>query len=313
MLDNMRELNLFHIPNHVIDTSKWDHALHDSGVVEFEEAFADFVGAKYACSISSATNAIFLAFLNKSVTVNVPSIIPPVVLNALINGGNEINFTDDVDWVGNSYILHHFDDYKIIDSAQKVQKNQFSIEANPEDLMFFSFYPTKPISGLDGGMIVSDDFDKIQHFKESVLNGMSYAKDNWDRKIKFPGWKMYLNSFQAEFANSNLNTYETKLLRLGEVRNFYNSELGYKNTSDHLYRIRVSDNKEAMRKLKESNIVCGIHYQPMHIHPVYSGNKEFDCPNSLEIAKTTLSIPFNECLNFAEMNYIVEKVKELSK
>ena len=313
MLDNMRELNLFHIPNHVIDTSKWDHALHDSGVVEFEEAFADFVGAKYACSISSATNAIFLAFLNKNVTVNVPSIIPPVVLNALINGGNEINFTDDVDWVGDSYILHHFSDYKIIDSAQKVQRNQFSIEANPEDLMFFSFYPTKPISGLDGGMIVSDDFDKIQHFKESVLNGMSYAKDNWDRKIKFPGWKMYLNSFQAEFANSNLKTYETKLLKIREVRNFYNSELGYKNTSDHLYRIRVSDNKEAMRKLKESNIICGIHYQPMHIHPVYNGNKEFDCPNSLEIAKTTLSIPFNECLNFAEMNYIVEKVKELSK
>ena len=142
MLDNMRELNLFHIPNHIIDTSKWNHALHDSGVIEFEEAFADFVGAKYACSISSATNAIFLAFLNKNITVNVPSVIPPVVLNALINGGNQINFTDDVDWVGDSYILHQFEDYKIIDSAQKVQRNQFSIEANPEDLMFFSFYPT---------------------------------------------------------------------------------------------------------------------------------------------------------------------------
>ena len=28
-----------------------------------------------------------------------------------------------------------------------------------------------------------------------------------------------------------------------KVRDFYNNELGYNNTSDHLYRIKVDDNK----------------------------------------------------------------------
>ena len=80
------------INNYVVDTSKFGHSLHGSVVQELEEAIADYVGAKYACSVSSATSAIFLAFLNKSLTVSVPSMIPPVVLNALINSGNQIKF-----------------------------------------------------------------------------------------------------------------------------------------------------------------------------------------------------------------------------
>ena len=162
-------IKLFHIENYIIDTSKFDHALHDSCVNKLEKEFAEYVGAKYACSINSATNAIFLILLGKDATINVPSIIPPVVLNAIINSGNKINFVDNVDWVGNSYTLHNFGDYKVIDSAQKVQQNQFQTEANPQDLMFFSFYPTKPVGGLDGGMIVSDDLNKIRYFKEAVL------------------------------------------------------------------------------------------------------------------------------------------------
>ena len=44
-------IKLFHIENYTVDTSKFNHVLHDSGVVEFEEEFAEYVGAKYACSI----------------------------------------------------------------------------------------------------------------------------------------------------------------------------------------------------------------------------------------------------------------------
>tara|TARA_R110002020_G_scaffold75261_1_gene191641 strand:- start:2078 stop:3013 length:936 start_codon:yes stop_codon:yes gene_type:complete len=310
MKDN--KINLFNIEDYTINTADWDHSLHDSGVTVFEEEFAEYVGAKYACSISSATNAIFLIFLNHKVTVDIPSLIPPVVLNAIVNGGNKINFVDDVDWIGDSYILHKFDDCKIIDSAQKVEQNQFKKEANPEDLMLFSFYPTKPVGGLDGGMIVSDDLEKIQYFKEAVLNGMSYAKDNWNREIKFPGWKMYLNSFQASVAHQNLQKLGSKLERLEDVRTFYNSELGYKNTSSHLYRITVPDNKKAMKRLQENNIVSGIHYEPMHVHPVYRGMDDSYCPKSIEAAKTTLSIPFHEGLTYQDMIRVIRNIKEIT-
>ena len=44
----------------------------------------------------------------------VPSMIPPVVCNAILTSGNKLDFNDDVVWVGDSYVLHQFDDYKII-------------------------------------------------------------------------------------------------------------------------------------------------------------------------------------------------------
>ena len=168
-------IQLFNVNNNIIDTSKFSNLLHDEIVDIFEETIAEYVGAKYACSVNSATNAIFLSLLNKNITVDLPSMIPPVVANAIITSGNKINFIDDVDWVGHSYILHQFDDYKIVDSAQKLEKNQFRKECNPNDILIFSFYPTKPLGGCDGGMIVTDDYKKYRWFKEAVLNGMSYA------------------------------------------------------------------------------------------------------------------------------------------
>ncbi len=129
-------IQLFNINNYTIDTSKYNNLLHDKVVTEFEETIANYVGAKYAVSFNSATSAIFLLLSQyKDLTIKVPSMIPPVVLNAIITSGNKYEFYDDVNWVGDSYVLHKFDDYKVVDSAQKLEKDQFKKECNPEDLM----------------------------------------------------------------------------------------------------------------------------------------------------------------------------------
>lgn len=304
-------IQLFNITNHVIDTSKFSHYLHGTIVDEFENNFLDYVGAKYACSVNSATNAIFLMLLNKDITVKVPSLIPPVVLNAIITSGNKVEFVDDVDWIGHSYILHEFSDYKIIDSAQRVDRNQFANEANDEDLMFFSFYPTKPVGSADGGIIVSNDKTKIDYLRTLSFNGMSFSTNNWERKILMPGYKFYLNSIQAYIANENLNLLDTKKVKLSEVRNYYNKELGYNNMSDHLYRINVKDRSKFMSQMKEAGIICGIHYECQHNNPIYFSNLS-ECPKSVEMSKTTVSIPFHECLTYDDMSYIVKTIKDIN-
>jgi dTDP-4-amino-4,6-dideoxygalactose transaminase len=247
--------------------------------------------------------------LNKNITVNVPSMIPPVVCNAILTSGNKINFTDNIDWIGDSYVLHQFADYKIIDSAQKVDCNQFKKEANDNDLMIFSFYPTKPIGSSDGGIIVSNDKEKITKFKEATMNGMSYAHNNWERHIKFPGYKMYMNSIQCYIANENLKLLDAKKDRLKQIRNIYNKELGYNNTSDHLYRIVVNDNKKFIKHMKSINIVCGIHYDALHENEVYSPWLTDSCPNSSKLSKQTVSIPFHEELTNKQISYIVDSIK----
>ena len=302
-------INLFNIPNYNVDTSTFTHYLHGDIVNEFEHNFREYVSAKYSCTVNSATNAIFLSILNKNITVNVPSMIPPVVCNAILTSGNSLQFTDNTTWVGDSYILHEFEDYKIIDSAQKVDLNQFKKEANDEDLMIFSFYPTKPIGSCDGGIIVSNDEKKIKWFKEATMNGMSYSRNNWDRKINFPGFKMYMNSIQCYIANENLKLLDYKKRKIKKIRDFYNSELGYNNTSDHLYRIKVDDNKKFIKYMAEKSIVCGIHYNTLHTNPIYNTSPDQVFPKSDKESKQTVSIPFHEDLDESALRWIVSNIK----
>ena len=303
-------IKIFHINDYVVNTADYDNHLHGKIVTSFEENFCEYVGAKYACSFSSATSAIFLAFLNKSTNVFVPSMIPPVVLNALINAGNSISLTDNTEWVGHSYLLHSFPDYKIIDSAQRVSKNQFRDEANDQDLMIFSFYPTKPVGGIDGGIIVSNDKEKIDWLKCAALNGMTFDKDNWNRKILFPGWKMYMNSFQADIASKNLEKLEDKKEALALIRDTYNRSFGYTNTSDHLYRVNVSNRSEFQEKMKNSGIETGIHYHSTHTNEIYAAhNRSAEIYAKSELSsKITVSLPFNEMLSKEAVAFVTETV-----
>jgi dTDP-4-amino-4,6-dideoxygalactose transaminase len=303
-------IQLFNVKDHIVDTSKFSNLLHDKNVIEFEEKVANYVGAKYACSVNSATNAIFLSLLDKNVIVNLPSVIPPVVANAVLTSNNNIEFTDDVDWVGHSYVLHEFENYKIIDSAQKFQRNQFREECNSNDLMIFSFYPTKPLGGSDGGMIVTDDYEKYKWFKEAILNGTTFANNNWERTISFPGYKMYMNSIQAQILLDNFKYFEKKMRVLVNLINTYNREFGYENSSKHLYRIEALDNQKFINNMKRVGIVCGVHYSALHLNKIYNKGIKYNCPKSEKIQKRTVSLPMNEKLSFFEMEYIIDKVKE---
>ena len=303
-------INLFNIENYNINTSKLDSLVHGSVVTEFENNFKKYVGAKYACSLNSATSIIFLSLLNKNVEVTIPSIMFSGVANAILASGNKIKFNDNTNWVGNSYILHEFNDYKIIDSAQKVERNQFKKECNLKDLMIFSFYPTKPVGGCDGGMVVSNDIEKIKWFKEISCNGMSYIKNSWDSEINSIGYKMYMNSIQAYIANENLKKLNIKKRKLKLIRDIYNEELGYSNNSEYLYRIEVINNREFIEKMKYNKILCGIHYSALHLNSIYSNNNTLDYSKSKIVSKKTVSIPFNEKLTESEINFIIDKVRQ---
>ena len=300
-------ISLFNIPNHVIDTSEFSNHLHGSIVTEFEKEFCNYVGAKYACSLDSATNAIFLAMERERLKkVTIPSMLPHVVCNALHHAGVSVEYRDDTEWVGGSYELHDFGEYKIIDSAQRVDRDQFH-EVNDQSLMIFSFYPTKPVGGMDGGIIVSNDKDKIDYFKQRSLNGMAFSENNWERKQVSIGWKMYMNSSQAYVALQNLRKLDEKKERLEYIRLKYNKALGQLNTSHHLYRINVKDRATVRYNLKEKGIITGIHYDPLHKSDVYGNNQNLI--RTEQEAASTISIPFHEALTDQDVERVIYELR----
>jgi dTDP-4-amino-4,6-dideoxygalactose transaminase len=176
--------------------------------------------------------------------------------------------------------------------------------------MFFSFYPTKPVGSSDGGIIVSNDKSKIDFLKTLSFNGMTFSTNNWERRIILPGYKFYMNSIQAYIANENLSKLDDKKKRLGVIRDIYNKELGYNNSSDHLYRINISNRNEFMSNMSKNNIICGIHYESQHANPVYTQGKEFNCAKSTYESSTTVSIPFHENLSDNDIRHIIQSIKK---
>ena len=306
-------INLFNINNYKIDTSEFNSFIMDESVEKLEKNLTSFVGAKYGCLLNSASTAIFLSLnQEKPTTITIPSIIPPVVLNMIILAGHKLNFSDNVQWVGHSYVMHEFSNYKLIDSAQEIYKNQFVKEASNNDLMFFSFYPTKPIGGSDGGLIVSNDKSKISKLKTLSRYGMSQSENSWDRKIITPGWKFYMNTFQAFIVNENYKKLDQKTKKLEYIRNIYNNEFSLENSSMHLYRITTENNQEFLDMMSKKGIQCGIHYKSTHTDLVYkdyiSDPKKSNLPKSEMISKTTVSIPFHEKLSEIDLEFIIKEV-----
>lgn len=304
-------INLFEFDNHIIDTSTFDHYLHGKIVQEFENQICEYVGAKYAASFFSASYAIYSIIKSKVINTpeifSIPSMIPAVVPNSIIDAGSKITFTNDITWVGNSYKLCD----GVIDSAQKLNKNQFRDECLDDDLLIFSMYPTKPLPSLDGGVVVSNNKEKIEDLKSLSFYGMEYEKNSWSRKQKQVGFKAYMSTLQATIASRNLNLLDEKYEIIDTIREKYNKELDLNNTSRHLYRIWVKDNEKSLDFFQKKGVVCGIHYKPQHTNPIFGAN-EFDEKLHLEVtipSKKTLSIPLHKNLTKNEVDYIIETVK----
>ena len=320
---------LFNINKYTIKTGSFNHILHDLEA-ELEEKICEYVGANYACVANSASSLISLALIRvrnitskknlQSSPIYIPSMIPIAVSNIVHNSRIPFCFKDDVDWVGRSYVMYNlasvFDGsegqkpYKIIDSAQEVRRNQFEEDAENEDLMIFSLYPTKPIGGMDGGIIVSNDKSKIDYFRAATHLGVgSVENDSWKRVLNFPGWKMHTNSSQCYVALKNLEKLDEKNDKLDAIRKRYNEAFGIYNSSRHLYRVNVKKRKEFREAMDSEGIQTGIHYGPAHMYPFYRGFVP-DMPKTNSQSKTTVSIPFNENLKAKDVDYIIKRVKE---
>jgi dTDP-4-amino-4,6-dideoxygalactose transaminase len=301
-----KQINLFSTIK-IDPISDFDHYLHGSVVHQYEEAFANYVGAKYACAANSESSLIFILFNHfvLSDNIKIPSILPPVVANAIINSRHKIRFVDNVDWVGNSYQLYP----NVLDSAQEIQRNQY--KNNNYDFILYSNYPTKPVAGIDGGVIVSNDNNFLNEIKGYLYNGTNMAINSWERKQVKVGWKMYMSTIQAAVALNSLKNIEEKKEKLTIIREKYNNSFSLVNTSDHLYRVKVENNSKTLEELKEKGIVCGIHYRPLHTQSLFNHyrtdvGKTF--PLSEREGQTTLSIPFHEDLTDSDTDRIINEV-----
>lgn len=287
-------------------------------VKELEERFADYIDTKYAVAVDSCTSALFLSLKYKflinnehpPMPVKIPSMTVPLVANTIEHTNAQIHFTDDCDWVGNSYELKP---YNIIDSAHKVVKNQF-YNCDNETLMCFSFYPTKPITSCEGGMICTNDIDAVSWLKKARWygrnEGETLIKNSWEYDIEFAGWKMNMTDIQAAIAIEQLKRLDVLNKNRQDVVDLYNKLLSKNNDSLYLYRIQVNDRNLFIKYMKDNGVECGIHFKPLHYMKAFSNCEKDDLSKTEIMANKTVSLPLYDSLTEYDIVYITMLVKD---
>ena len=156
----------------------------------FEEEVADYTGAPYAISVDSCTSALFLCCKYLEVTdVIIPSKTYLSVPQSIINSGGNVIFDPSTnDWRG----VYQLNPYPIYDAAKRFTSGMYI----PNTFMCLSFHIKKHLKISKGGMILTDNKEAADWFKESRYEGRSeklYHEDD----IKHIGWNMYMTPQEA--------------------------------------------------------------------------------------------------------------------
>lgn len=187
----------------------------------------------------------------------------------------------------------------------------------------FSFYATKNLTTAEGGMVTTNDPNIAERMRVLRLHG--FGKDAWDR-YSASGWrhsvcstlghKFNMTDIAAALGLSQLARLDANWLRRVELVKQYNQllrplfDLGLigrledKTGSNgknafHLYQIMVNLSMTTLTRdqilfaLKEENIGTGVHFIPVHLHPLYRalGYTEGMFPRAEQIGETTISLP----------------------
>jgi len=188
----------------------------------FEEEIASYTGAKYAISVDSCTNALFLMCKYLQVKeVTIPSKTYLSVPMSIINAGGEVIF-DKREITNHWSGLYQLKPYPIYDSAKRLTSNMYI----PGSYMGLSFHIKKQLGIGKGGMILTDDEVATKWFKKARYEGRSekfYKEDN----IETIGWNMYMTPQEAAHGLCLLQNYPENNIDLNEIN-------GYRDLTDFL-------------------------------------------------------------------------------
>lgn len=201
------------------------------------------------------------------------------------------------------------------------------------DITCFSFYATKTLSTGEGGMATTSDEKYAKSIKINRLHGIS--KDVWDR-YSGGGWYYEVvdngNKYNTTDINSALGLVQLKKLEWmrderAKIARTYDEAFkdtaiitpylkADRETSWHLYVIKVNNRDELYKKLKEDGIGASVHFIPIHKHPYYQDKfhyQDSDYPVANEVFEKSLSLPIYPDLSDEEVDYIIKAVIKYAK
>jgi len=203
------------------------------------------------------------------------------------------------------------------------------------DITCFSFYATKTLSTGEGGMATTNNPVYAKNMRINRLHGIS--RDAWDRYTTKGAWYYEIVDNGCKYNTTDINA-AIGMIQLGKqdelrqkrnrIAQRYsdafkgNDNIGIpfikedRETSWHLYVIKIENRDEAIEKLKERGVGCSVHFIPIHKHPYYKERYAYvneDYPIANKVFEHSLSLPIYPDMRDEEIDYVIQQVNDIVK
>jgi perosamine synthetase len=209
------------------------------------------------------------------------------------------------------------------------------------DVTCFSFYSTKTITCVEGGMACTEDDELAARMRIMALHGISKdawkrytAEGSWYYEVLAPGYKYNLTDLAAAMGRVQLSRAQAMLERRRSVARRYLEAFGAddalvcptvhadRDHSWHLFVLRLRlealsiTRERFIDELKARGIGTSVHYIPLHLQPAYRdafGYRPGDFPVAEDAYRRTISLPIFSKLTDDEVQRVIEAVVGLAR
>jgi dTDP-4-amino-4,6-dideoxygalactose transaminase len=193
-----------------------------------------------------------------------------------------------------------------------------------------SFHETKNVTCGEGGALMLNDeklIDRAEILREKGTNRSLFLKGQVDKYTWVDvGSSWVISDLLAAILSGQLERIDEINNRRLQIWNRYQTELKHWSTKHHIsrpyipdecehvghvYHLRFSDGEQRSRfifHMKEREISCVFHYQPLHISPVGRtlGGFSGQCPVAEQAGECLVRLPLFNSMSDEEQNRVIE-------
>jgi dTDP-4-amino-4,6-dideoxygalactose transaminase/nucleoside-diphosphate-sugar epimerase len=345
-------------------------------VQRLEGEFCEYLGVKHAIAVSSCTAAVHLSLAALSVgpgdEVITSPITWPTTASAIIHLGGKPVFVDverdtlnldptlleasitprtraimpvhiagqacDLDAIHNIAARHGIP--VIEDAAHAIGATYRGRKIGTiSQLTCFSFYPTKNMTTIEGGLVTTEDDELAEKIR--ILGFAGISRDAWKRysnagsphwQLLYPGFKYNMTDIQAAVGLHQIGKLEgfieEREAHARRYRELLSDTPGVRWLADrpwgrharHLFEILVEpdeltiDRDGFLAALKAENIGTGIHFISLHLQPYYQtlGYTPSCLPQADWISQRIISLPLYPRMTAQDVEDVAGAVRRIA-
>ena len=358
----------------IIQNTLKNNLLTDGPILEnFESSFCKFTNSKYAIGVSNATSALHLSLKSLGITTGDEVIIPDMTFIAtssaiMLTGAtpvladvNDDDFNISINSIKKNITSKTKAILPVHFAGQPCDIKKIAKIVKSNDLLLvedcahalgtkfenkhvgtfgntgcFSFYPTKNITSIEGGMVITNSKKTAKFILSSRNHGLTKSLKNrfskgkpWDYDVIEPGYNYRLDEIRSALGLNQLKRIKKINLKRKIACNYYNSKL--KNMSGiiiptysiptttssyHLYIIKITNDfkisrDELFKKLLDAGIQTSVHYKPLHEFTILKTKGKIN--DKLKTTKILynqiISLPLYQNITRKEQDIVIDCIK----